>query len=99
MQGTVAFLMQASIRPFPPLGIRRSTYPLARISSFALSLEVSSIKFTRASGKFREESPFLIAATIALAELNASFPPLRTLTFPLLRQSAATSAVTLGRLS
>lgn len=45
MQGTVAFSTQALISPFPPRGIRRSTRPVAVISSFALPREVSSTRF------------------------------------------------------
>ena len=46
MQGTVAFSTQARIRPAPPRGMRRSTRPLAVISSCAEAWLVSSTMFT-----------------------------------------------------
>ena len=51
------------------------------------------------SGRLFFLNTSLKIVAIALFEFSASFPPFKTQTFPLLKQSAAVSLVTFGRLS
>ena len=99
MQGTVACSTQARMRPAPPLGMRRSTRPAASMIFVALWREVSSTMFTISGSNPAARTPSLSASTIALLDRYASFPGRSMQTFPLLRQSAAASEVTFGRLS
>ena len=99
MIGTVAFSTQERIKPAPPLGMSRSTSPLAHISSVALWRVVSSTRHSASWGRPAAVRPSCNASTMAAAERWASFPPRRTQADPAFRARAAASLVTLGRLS
>src|SRR3989338_9191727 len=94
---TVALSHTYFISPAPPRGIIKSTYLSILISFATPSLEESGIRDIKDFGReFFSKTPWSTFA-IALFEFSASFPPLRTQTFELLKQRAAVSLVTFGR--
>ena len=99
MHGTVAFSTQARINPAPPRGINKSTFPAAVISAVASLRSVLEGIPTRSAGSPAFSRPSFNALTIAREERNASFPPRKIHTLPLLIRRAAASDVTFGRLS
>ena len=97
MVGTVAFSTTERISPLPPRGMSRSTYSFIRISSVAVSRDVSSAMASTSLSMPASASARLRTETIARFEWMASLPPRSTAALPLFTQSAAASAVTFGR--
>ena len=84
------------MRPAPPRGMSTSTSPFIFISSFALSREVSSIRFTVSAGSPAFSTAARMRFATALFEFIASLPPRSMTALPALRQRAAASEVTFG---
>ena len=97
--GTVLFSTTERISPAPPLGISTSTQRFKRISSFVVSLLVSSISCRASSGSPALVRPVRSHFAIALLDSMASLPPFKITAFPDLKQRPKASAVTLGRAS
>ena len=87
------------IKASPPLGTIKSTYLSSTINFATPSLLLSGSRETISFGRLFFSKTSCIILAIALFEFSASFPPFKTQTFPLLKQSAAVSLVTFGRLS